>query len=236
MEKEALKKLALIAVFAAAMAFLEAVVVIYLRKIYYAEGFSFPLVGFIEPSILNIEWIRELGTIVMLITIALLAGKKFYERFAYFLFAFGVWDIFYYIWLKLALNWPSSIKEWDLLFLIPWPWAGPVLAPIIISFSLIALALAILYFNKNAKIKLLEWLIFISGCLIVLYTFLYDYGKLIISGGFAKDFFTLAQNPEFAKAISSYSPLEYHWALFAFGELLILLSIFIFFKRNFAGR
>ena len=99
MKKESVNKIITITIFAIAMGFLESVVVVYLRKIFYAGGFGFPLKGFTEPSIIGIEWIREIATIVMLITISMLVAKKFYERLSYFIYAFAVWDIFYYIFL-----------------------------------------------------------------------------------------------------------------------------------------
>jgi hypothetical protein len=231
MQKEGWKKLGILGVFAVAMAFLEAVVVIYLRKIFYPMGFDFPLKGFLNPFIWHIEWLREIATIIILACIAMLAGKKVHEKLAYFIFSFAVWDIFYYIWLKAALGWPSSLMAWDLLFLIPWSWVSPVLAPLIISLTFIALSLLML--EANAKLNTKELLLFIFGSLAVIYTFLYDYGKIIISGGFAKDFFSLAANPEFGVAVSNYAPTSYNWVIFALGEALILLSCGLFFLRNF---
>lgn len=224
--------------FAAAMAFVEAVVVIYLRMIFYPMGFDFPLRGFPNPFVLHIEWLRELATIIMLACVAILAGRKIYEKLAYFMFSFAVWDIFYYIWLKAALDWPSSLMTWDLLFLIPWSWVGPVLAPLIVSFSLLALSYFILESNekKNAGFNLNEWILMTAGSLFILYTFMCDYGKLIISGGFAKDFFSLATNPEFGIAISQYAPASYNWTLFIIGEALILASTILFYLRNFKTR
>src|SRR3989344_5174775 len=193
MKKESWSKLGLVTLYSIAMGFLEAVVVIYLRKIYYSNGFNFPLKGFIEPQILSMEWIREFATIVMLLTVRILSGKKLYEKFAYFIYAFAIWDIFYYLFLKIYLNWPSSILTWDLLFLIPWPWVGPVLAPLICTIIMITTAFVIIHFiDKGIKVKLslLEWALVILGIIIVLFTWLYDYGKLIVSGGFSKEFFT----------------------------------------------
>ena len=141
MKKESVNKILIITIFAIAMGFLEAAVVIYLRELFYPNGFDFPLRGFLNPSILGVEWIREFATVVMLAAIAVLAGKKFYERFAYFLYAFAIWDIFYYISLKATLDWPSSFLTWDLLFLIPWPWIGPVLTPVLWSILFIILSI-----------------------------------------------------------------------------------------------
>jgi hypothetical protein len=230
MKKETYKTLGVVGIYAIAMAFLESVVVVYLRKIYYPQGFNFPLKGFIEPAILNLEWAREFFTIVMLATVVILAGKKFHERFAYFLYAFAVWDIFYYIWLKIILAWPSSLLTWDILFLIPLPWIGPVLAPVLLSLTMILLSLIILHFNETIKLK--EWMLLIIGSLIILYTFMFDYANLIIQGGFAKDFFTLAASQNFIVAVDAFIPMSYNWFLFAAGEVLFLAAILSLYLRS----
>lgn len=235
MKKESKNKILIVTIFAVAMAFLEATVVIYLRKIYYQNGFNFPLKGFIEPTILNIEWIREFATIIMLLTVGYLAGKKAYEKFAYFMYAFAIWDIFYYVFLKIVLNWPQSFLTWDILFLIPWPWIGPVIAPIICSILLIAMALLIINFidsGKKVNISWKEWILFIIGMLLTLYTWLIDYGKIIISGGFAKDFFALANNPLFYNIISNYIPTSYNYVLFLLGILSVIIGIVLFYIRT----
>ncbi len=234
MKKESWKKLGIVMIFAAAMGFLEVVIVVYLRKLYYPRGFNFPLAS-IETWVINIEWIREFFTVVMLICIGFLAGKTLYEKFAYFLYSFAIWDIFYYIWLKVILNWPASFLTWDLLFLIPWPWAGPVITPIIYSVSITILALCIIHYkDKNYKIKLskIEWVLFILGSATIMFTFLYDYGQLIFRWGFASEFFTLAVNESFLQLVFSYTPTSYNWMLFIAGEILIIISIFLFFIRT----
>ena len=134
--------------FAVWMAYLESAVVVYLRELYFPEGFSFPIK--IMPLTLSlIEIGREVATIFMLLSIAYLSSKKSWSRFAYFMIAFGIWDIWYYIWLKIFLNWPSSLLTWDLLFLIPVPWVGPVLAPVIVSVSLVGAGVLILFLQEN---------------------------------------------------------------------------------------
>jgi len=234
MKKESYKKLTVVGIFAVAMAFLESVIVVYLRELFYPEGFDFPLKGFIAPWVLNIEWTREFFTIVMLASVAFLAGKKFHEKFAYFLYSFAIWDIFYYIWLKVILNWPSSLVTWDLLFLIPLPWIGPVIAPIIASLTMIVFSVLIINFEdrgKKARIAIKEWMMFIIGVLIVLYTFLYDYSKLIFGGGFANEFFTLATNQKFINLISNFAPTSYMWKTFIFGEILVIMGIVMYYLR-----
>ena len=125
------------------MAYLESAVVVYLREIYYPNGFSFPLQE-ITPFILIIEIGREIATIIMLFAVSYFMSKNKRELFAFFSFNFGMWDIWYYIWLKLLLDWPQSLLTWDVLFLIPVPWIAPVLAPILVSVSLIIASLIIL--------------------------------------------------------------------------------------------
>ena len=137
-----IKKIIWITIFSIAMAFVEAAVVVYLRAIYYPEGFAFPLTPRTD-TIIGVELLREFATILMLLSIAVLTGRRGWERFAYFLFCFGIWDIFYYIWLKLLLDWPSSIFEWDILFLIPLPWIGPVIAPVFLSMLMIIFGFSI---------------------------------------------------------------------------------------------
>jgi hypothetical protein len=135
-------KIVWVVIFGIAMAFFESAVVVYLRAIFYPEGFKFPLEAMADYKIF-IEVMREIASIFMLLSIAYLAGKKFWERFAYFMLSFGVWDIFYYLWLKVLLDWPSSVFEWDVLYLIPLPWIGPVVAPVSISVLMIIFSIII---------------------------------------------------------------------------------------------
>ncbi len=235
MKKESINKIIIVTLFAIAMGFLESTVVVYLRKLYYPNGFNFPLHGFVDPSILGIEWIREFATIVMLLAIGLLAGKKFYEKFSYFIYAFAVWDIFYYVFLKLILDWPCSLLAWDLLFLIPWPWIAPVLAPILCSILMIITAVLIINLEDSKtkmKVNIIEYIIIILGVLIVLFTFLYDYGKVIITNGFTKEFFTLVANEQFHKIITSYSPSKFNWILFLIGFIISVIGIIITYLKN----
>jgi hypothetical protein len=133
----------LVTLFAMAFAFVESSVVVYLRQIVYPEGFAFPLKPGITSQI-AVEISREFATIVMLIAVGMIAGKDRWQRFSYFLIAFGVRDIFFYVWLKVILNWPASLLDWDILFLIPIPWIGPVIAPVLVSLVMIAGGLLIL--------------------------------------------------------------------------------------------
>lgn len=133
-----------VTLYGVAMGFLEAVVVVYLRLVYYPGGFDFPLT--VIPTRLAIfEVAREAATLAMLVAVAALAGRTGRERFGWFCFLFGVWDLVYYAGLRAMVGWPASLLTWDVLFLIPLIWTGPVLAPILVSLALILAAVVMLY-------------------------------------------------------------------------------------------
>ncbi|MDZ7261664.1 MAG: hypothetical protein ONB05_06130 [candidate division KSB1 bacterium] len=181
MNNTSFKKLSWVSLFGIAMALLEAAVVVYLRQLYYPEGFEVPL-KMLPRFILMVELGRELATIVMLLTVGILTGKDFQERVCYFAYVFGIWDIFYYVWLKLLLDWPLSLLEWDILFLIPLPWVGPVAAPIIVSLCLITGAVIILFLETKGKPVFItkgDWLILVVAALIIVLSFLWDYSMVL---------------------------------------------------------
>ena len=109
--------------------------------------------GLTPPAkqLLVIEIGREAATLVLISTGAWLFGRGIQQRCAYFLAIFATWDIFYYVWLKVLIDWPSSIMEWDVLFLIPTVWAGPVLAPVLVSITLLGFAIIMLYRDSQAR-------------------------------------------------------------------------------------
>ncbi len=123
--------------YATAMGLLEAAVVVYLRELFYPDGFRFPMV-LLPPRIALVELVREATTLAMLLAVAALAARDRVDGFFVFALLFGVWDIVYYAGLRLALGWPASLLEWDVLFLIPVPWLAPVAYPLAISVLLIA--------------------------------------------------------------------------------------------------
>jgi len=221
------KTLFFIAVFSIAMGFLEAIVVVYLRQFHYPLGFDFPL-SLLSPQLILIEWIRELSTIIMLAAIGIIAGKNNLQRFFYFLYAFAVWDIFYYVGLKLFLDWPSSLLTWDILFLIPIPWIGPVLAPIICSLTMFVFAVGGIFIQaggRRIKITLYQWGFLFLGCFLILYSFMADYLMLIIQNDFLSDFWELSENEHFWQVISQFKPIYYNWTLFSLGEIIIIAVI-----------
>ena len=223
-------KRASLTVFALAMAFAEAAVVVYLRKIYYPQGFCFPLAP-VSAGIISVEILRETATIFMIAFVAYIAGNKFYIRLAYFLFVFGLWDIFYYIFLKALLGWPSSFLTWDILFLIPVAWLAPVLPPIICSLTMILMSMLILRAERSPRLNFREWALVISGAAAIFITFIFDVSGIVISGGFLRSYFSLPANEDFISAISSFVPSSYNWSLFAAGEALILAGLFLFYRK-----
>lgn len=168
--------LAWVAVFSVAFAFVEASVVIYLRALYYPGGFAFPL-KLIPSDYLRVEIAREAATIIMLGAVGFIAGSKPWEKFGFFLFAFGVWDIGFYAWLLATIGWPASLFDWDILFLIPLPWIGPVIAPVTISLLMAVCGIvAVLrsagggHFRPGA----LSWVLGGVGTALILYSFMAD--------------------------------------------------------------
>ncbi len=227
----------LLAVFAIAMGFLEGIVVVYLRQILYPNGFGFPL-KMITPGMLSVEWIREIATLLMLFSVAWLSGKNRLQRISFFLFVFAVWDIFYYVTLKLFTNWPESWLTWDILFLIPVPWIGPVLAPLIFSFYLILVSFQFTWLQANGKkviFKITDLLIFLSGVAIVLFSFVGTYLEIILKSCSA-DAGSPASDVQFCNAITAYVPEQYDWYLFIVGEMLIIIAVFSIVKRAYSQR
>ena len=165
-------------IFSIAFAYIEAAVVVYLRAIFHPDGFTFPLSNvetiLQHKALLLTEIGREAATIVLILTGAWLFGRNLQQRFAYFLTIFAVWDIFYYVWLKVLLDWPARIMDWDILFLIPVAWAGPVLAPVLVSIILLVFAVIILYRDccgRPVRANWIEWLGFIAAGVIIVVSF-----------------------------------------------------------------
>jgi hypothetical protein len=163
--------------YAVAMAYLESAVVVYLRALHYPQGFAFPLAP-LPPDMVAIEIGREAATLVMLLGVAMLAGRQPWERFLAFCVSFGVWDLFYYVWLWLLLGWPPSLFTWDVLFLIPVPWTGPVVAPVVVSVLLVVGGL--LLWRKGARGEPVRFpipvrILALAGALLVLASFVLDF-------------------------------------------------------------
>jgi hypothetical protein len=212
------KNLIIVSLFAIAMAYLESSVVVYLRVMYGIEDLLRDIN--LAPDMYTvIEIGREAATLVLLAVVGIIAASSWSKRIGFFFFAFGVWDIFYYIWLYVFIQWPKSLFEWDILFLIPLPWWGPVIAPILISILLISIGYLLI---RDVKILVtsIDWIVFALSIIILLYTFTEDSIKVILSG---------------TGDLTQIRPTSFNWILFLIAfAAWTLTTIKVFFPR--AGR
>ncbi|MFA5240340.1 MAG: hypothetical protein WC476_11635 [Phycisphaerae bacterium] len=173
-QKELLKRFCIVVIFGIAFAYIEASVVVYLREIFHPSGFTFPLTELgnspLWKRLLLTETGREAATLVLILSSSWLFGQNRRQRFAFFLTIFAVWDIFYYVWLKVLIGWPVSVMDWDILFLIPTVWAGPVIAPVIVSIVMLAFA-GIMLYRYSIKSTPIDWLVFALASVIVIASF-----------------------------------------------------------------
>lgn len=215
------KKISYLLLYAIAMALLETAVVVYLRELYYKDAFAFPLRN-LPATIAITELLREAATILMLIAIGFLCGKNKLQRFAYFCLAFAVWDIFYYVFLVLLLSWPQSLFTWDILFLIPLPWYGPVWAPCLISVLMLIGAGYIIYQtekNYTPHISAIDWLFLIAGACITIYSFVCDFiNTLPVSS-------RLSNSQDVLKHVEAYVPQHFELFIFFLGFAAMLFPV-----------
>ncbi len=234
MKKTTIQTLFWLAIFAVAMGYMETAVVVYLREIFYPDGFGFPLKP-ITSNIAITEIIREAATIIMLAGAGILTGRTSAEKFGNFAYSFAIWDIFYYIFLKLLLNWPESFLTWDLLFLIPVPWVGPVICPLINSLSMILLALTISYFtdkNEAARLNSKEWSVLAIGTVIVIVSYTFDYSSYVLQRFKLSELMDELNGEEILTYAAQYIPYLFDWWIFILGEFFILSGILMFVIRN----
>lgn len=191
--------------FAIAMAWVESAVVFYIRtyvdRIEPYQPNPLPLIGVLGP----VELVREFATMIMLLTVGVLAGKTWRARWGYALFAFGVWDIFYYLFLKVMCGWPHSLLDWDILFLLPLPWWGPVLSPMLIALLMIAWGTQASQFEPpvaSRRSAFFVWGLAFVGGLIALYAFMADALRVADQG---------------VEVIRKVLPTEFNWPLFILG-------------------
>ncbi len=208
-------RVVVVMLYAVAMGWVESAVVFYMRSMIdrldpyqpnplpFAGGFGFA------------EVVREAATMVMLLTVGWLAGRTWRSRVGYALLAFGVWDIAYYLWLIPLTAWPTSLANWDILFLIPLPWWGPVWAPVSIA------SLMILFGAVVGQCDSQEWPLWPGraamgaaalGGTLALYVFMADAIHLIASGGHAR-------------LLRDLLPEWFNWPLFLVALALIAMPV-----------
>ena len=232
MKRTTLKTILWVFLFSMAMGMLESAVVIYLRQLYYPEGFAFPL-KMMDTHIVVTEILREAATLIMLIAIGVLAGRTRTEKFAYFISGFAIWDIFYYVFLKLLLNWPESWMTWDILFLLPTTWVGPVLTPVLLSLLMILLCLGINYFTDKSPetfIHWREWVLLVFGSLVTIAAFTWEYvGYLLKVFSFGQIWVPSQKLMDYA---IQFVPAHFPWFIYSLGLAIISAGIFRFTFRN----
>ena len=205
--------------FGTAFGYLEAAVVSYLRLLHEPArlrfyptrppGELFPLLtldqlraaGPQQTQTLATEIGREAATLVMLAAIALAVARNAGEWAAAFVVAFGVWDVTFYLFLKVLLDWPPSLFTWDILFLVPVPWVGPVLAPVMVSLAMIVAGIWHLRRAARAepvRIGPAHWTGILAGAAIMVLAFALDYRNIMSAG----------------------SPRPFRWSIFGLGLLL----------------
>ena len=191
-----------VALYAAAMAWVEAAVVFYLRSMMHRidpyQPNPLPVIG----GFAQVELPRELATLVMLLAVGVLAGRTWRARLGYAAIAFGVWDIFYYVFLKIMCGWPHSLLDWDILFLLPLPWWGPVLAPALISLLMILWGTFACQFERAPHLTRSNWRVWVlnfTGVALALYVFMAD---------------AIATAPLGLGAIRTKLPESFNWPLF----------------------
>jgi hypothetical protein len=204
--------------FSVAFGYLEAAVVVYLRNLsepvrvsYYPSTTSADLFPILTPRelrtadsgrlwrLLRVEIPREAATLAMLVAVAFIVGTNGMQRLAAFVLAFGTWDIAFYAFLKVLIGWPASLLSWDLLFLLPIPWSGPVLAPVLVSSTMIGGGIILLQreaAGHAVRLGAFDWTGVFLGVFIILGSFTWDYRNVL----------------------SGRMPHPYEWPLFALGE------------------
>jgi hypothetical protein len=184
-----LQRAAVVGLYAIAMAYLEAAVVVYLQRALSISPLAlFPLRDSNSLGGLGaIEVGRELATLVMLATVGWLAGRKGIEPLAWVAVAFGIWDLGYYAWLWVFIGWPTGLGTYDLLFLFPVPWVAPVWAPMVVSLALVFFGLLVVRRSETIHVRLNHMGLLIIGGLVVIVSFTVD-AKVILNGGIPSAF------------------------------------------------
>jgi hypothetical protein len=209
------KRWSVVVVFAAAMAWVESAVVFYLRTMVDRIEPHQPMPLPLATGLGRAELVREAATLVMLLAVGILAGRTWRSRLGYFAVAFGVWDILYYVFLKVICGWPHSLLDWDVLFLIPMPWWGPVLAPSLIALLMVAWGTIESRGSRRCRglhrIEWRVWMLCAVGMGLALYSFMADNLRVARQG---------------LDAWRNVLPVEFNWPLFCVGLLLMAAPVF----------
>jgi hypothetical protein len=188
------------------MAWVEAASVFYIRalvdRIEPYQANPLPMNG----ALGNVELWREAATLVMIATLGMLAGRTWRGRAGYAALAFGTWDIFYYVFLRVMTGWPRTLLDWDILFLLPLPWWGPVLAPVSIALLMIVWGTLATQFADRATDARWVWAVAGVGIVLALAVFMIDGWRAL---------------PHGRDAVLQVLPNDFHWPLFWVALLLM---------------
>jgi hypothetical protein len=204
------KRWAVVLLFSTAMAWMEAATVIYLRTL---VGRLDPYTANPLPRVTSVEWVelvREVATMLLLASAAWLAGRNWRTRLGYFLLAFGVWDMLYYLFLALMIGWPRSLADWDVLFLIPLPWWAPVAAPALIALGMALLGTLITQSDAQPWPRRWAWTLTLIGAALALVVFTAD-ARHALRGG--------------EDAVRAALPIRFNWLLFALALALMSAAL-----------
>jgi hypothetical protein len=200
----------IVVTFAVGMAWVEAACVYYLRvmvdRIEPYQPDPLPIRGILG----EVELVREGATLLMLAMIGMLAGRTWRARMGYAAIAFGFWDILYYVFLRIMSGWPASLLDWDILFLLPLPWWGPVLAPICIASLMIVWGTLVTQTHNRiptTRFTRASWGASSAGILLALGMFMADSIRALPGG------------PEMVRQVL---PTAFNWPLF--GTALLLMA------------
>lgn len=198
----------IVVVFAISMAWVEAASVFYIRS----------LVDRIEPYQVNplpindalgtVELWREAATLVMLATLGMLAGRTWRRRMGYAAIAFGAWDIFYYVFLRLMSGWPRTLLDWDVLFLLPLPWWGPVIAPVSIALVMMVWGALVTQSRDEASDARWAWALAWAGIMLALGVFMTDAVRAL---------------PDGRDAVLQVLPTSFNWPVFLAALVMMAL-------------
>src|SRR5574338_278360 len=202
------RRWALVVAFAVAMAWLEAACVFYLRLLVdRVQPYQLnPLP--IHDALGNVELWREAATLAMILAVGLLAGTTWRRRIGYAAIAFGAWDIFYYVFLRMISGWPQTLLDWDILFLLPVPWWGPVLAPVSIAVMMVAWGTLVTQWDVGTAGARWSWVLAWTGIALALAVFMIDAWRALPGG---------------REAILQVLPTTFNWPLFVVA--LVLMAV-----------
>ena len=197
---------AIVVTFAIAMAWVEAASVFYIRTVvdrivpYQADPLP------INGALGYVELWREAATLVMIATLGMLAGRTWRRRTGYAALAFGIWDISYYVFLRVISGWPRTLLDWDILFLLPLPWWGPVLAPVSIALLIILWGTLATQLDDGANEARWPWALGSIGIVVALAVFTVDAWLAL---------------PHGRDAVLRVLPDDFNWPLFSVALLLM---------------